>query len=415
MNTTNDNIPAFQRANASPCDQIIIAGGGLAGIFTAYEILRQAHLAKREIDVVVLADTISAPCPAGSHIVREHEGLFLNRLKNRDDINRLFLRAEDSLLRTIAREKIDCALSLNYEFKAESEVELKETVDDLVKRGIYNRSEFNFDPQAQKFNLPGYDHSVRMQTIGQVSTPKLLTGLADCIRDMGGRFLEGAVYERQEKTAAGQYLVHSNVGTFISKNKPLLATGAKHMRTLPGFDFKTTLIHTMCVVMGPLDEADRRRISSEPVAISDTVLDGDVLWGGLDPDGHLTLGRGDGPEETDARRQFLIKDLSAQIERLYPGLVEKYPVRETLGTMMIADNHLPIVGRMADYNVMTAWAGEGIVPGYAAAKAYATWILHQDDTDLKVFESMQPGHQFESQIPRGGKNMIDRPIYNYVR
>jgi glycine/D-amino acid oxidase-like deaminating enzyme len=50
---------------------------------------------------------------------------------------------------------------------------------------------------------------------------------------------------------------------------------------------------------------------------------------------------------------------------------------------------------MKDYDVAGGWAGMGIVAGYAAAQAYADWIVHGDDTNLKLFEEMQPG-KFES-------------------
>jgi glycine/D-amino acid oxidase-like deaminating enzyme len=59
--------------------------------------------------------------------------------------------------------------------------------------------------------------------------------------------------------------------------------------------------------------------------------------------------------------------------------------------MLVAENRMPIVGRMKDFDVAGGWTGIGIVAGYSAAQAYADWVVNGNDEKLKLFESMQPG------------------------
>ncbi len=410
---------SFSQASASSCDQIVIAGGGLAGLFSAYELLRQAREAGKKLDVVVLADKINAPCSAGSHVVLEHEGLFDADMSAKEfkAISNLLRSGMAGLEATIERENIDCSYSRGYEWKAKSHEELVETVNDTIARKMYRPDEFNFDRDAQQFNLPGYDHSVRIDAIGQVNTPKLLNAIADCIRDMGGRVIEGVKYKSQAKMADGRYLVNTDTGlSFIANHKPLIATGAAHMNTLPGISIPTEAVYTMGIVMGPLSPEDRVLLAPKATAMCDTNMDGDVLWGGIDDQGNFTLGRGDSPDGSPERKEELAHELSMLADSLYPGISQKYPPQVSFGAMLVAENHLPVVGRMQNFDVMGGWAGEGIVPGYAAAQAYAKWVLKGDDRDLSLFETLQPQGTFVGQDnrPGSGKNQTPPPVYDLM-
>ncbi len=414
-----DTRNSFGQASASACDQIVISGGGLAGLFSAYELLRQSRDAGKMLDVVVLADKINAPCSAGSHVALVHEGLFRadKTVQEFKAISTLLRAGMAGLEATIERERIDCSYTHGYEWKAASRAELVETVNDAIARKIYRPDEFNFDRDAQLFKLPGYGHSVRIESIGQVNTPKLLFAIADCIRTLGGRIIEGVKYKDQARLSDGRYLVNTDAGlSFISNHKPLIATGAAHMKTLEGIAVPTEAVYTMGLVMGPLSPEDRAMLAPVATAFCDTNMDGDVLWGGIDDRGNFTLGRGDSLDGSPARKEALARQLGALADSFYPGMTRKYPPRVSFGAMLVAENHLPVVGRMQDFDVMGGWAGEGIVPGYAAAQAYAKWVLKGDDRDLSLFETLQPQGTFVGQDnrPGSGKNQTPPPVYDLM-
>ena len=54
------------------------------------------------------------------------------------------------------------------------------------------------------------------------------------------------------------------------------------------------------------------------------------------------------------------------------------------------ENQKPIAGRLKDYHVAGGWGGRGIVPGNGFALAYAKYAIDGNDSDLKIFEEMQP-------------------------
>lgn len=388
----------FAENSATQGHDLVIAGGGLSALFTAYEILRQGTNAGKELDVMVLADVLNAPCSAGSHVVLEHEGLFQPTLpgRQRRDISRLFREGLEGLETTIADEEIDCSLHRGYEWKSPDKADLQATVADVIAKRMYRTDEFNFDPDVQAFNLPGYDHSVRLDCIGQVNMGKLVGALTERIRDMGGQVWERGRYLSQETLRDGRTLVRSSLGSIVSRRKPLIATGAVHMRGLQGFTVDTNVVYTMCLVLGPLGEEDARRICPTPTAFSDTNMQGDVLWGGIDDMRRFTIGKHHVSDSSPIRQQDIRADLLRFVDGLYPGLTKKYPTQASFGAMLVAKNHLPVVGRMKSFDVMGGWAGEGIVPGYAAAQAYARWVLYNDDYALKIFESMQPEGTYQN-------------------
>jgi glycine/D-amino acid oxidase-like deaminating enzyme len=375
------------------CDKIVIAGGGMAGIFTAYQILKKAGEAGKKIDVLVLADRINAPCAAGSHAVLGMEGLYDDEadIKNRPQIFAMIKEAIKSMEQTIKDEKIDCRFNRAYEIKATDKETLDGAVQSMIELAGYPATSIKPNSKNQVFNLPGHDHSASIDCIGQVNTPELLNGLIDRIRHMGGQVIEGVRYEGQSKNKDGTYTVHTNQGDYDTASKPFLATGAAHLNSLPEFKAADCeIIHTMAIVTGPLSPTDAARISKGPMAIVNTDLGGDVLWGGLDEKNFFTLGRGDTKDASNESRERIRADILNQIETLYPGLLQKYTPTASFGAMLSPSNGLPVVGRMKNYDVAGGWGGLGIVPGWAAADAYADMVVNGNDKELKLFESMHP-------------------------
>lgn len=373
----------------SPVD-IVIAGGGLSAIFTGYELLKQASSAGQTLDILILAERLNTPCLAGSHAVLEIEGMFHEHLEQIDELGQLLRRGLDRIEDTIRAENIDCRFQRGYEIKARTREELEDLVETMSANGVYKRSELKWNSTLQKFKLPQHEYSVSINSIGQINMPEMIKGLLAAYQKLGGRIIEGATYVSQRKDTNGFYIIETNLGEFSSVNKPFIATGAVHQKTLSDFSFKAEVVHTMCCVIGPLSKSDALKISNGPMAICNTELSGDVLWGGLDEKGFLTFGRGGLINPSEKDRETLKKDILDQIEAMYPDLTTKYTAHISFGPMLIAENKMPIVGRLKDYDLAGGWAGMGIVAGYAAASAYARWIVNSFDDELKVFESLQP-------------------------
>ncbi len=386
-----EHFPAVSAPKAKIYDKII-AGGGLAAIFSAYEILRQAQEAGKKISVLVLAKEISAPCGAGSQMVPVAEGMFNKGVQNAPEIGAFMREAYTALEATIFREHNPCRYAPGYEIKATTGDELDHAINSMTGCGIFKPGEILHNPRNQIFHLPGHAHSILVNGFaGQVNMPELLDYLVTGIRRMGGIIIEGASYQSHAANG-GNFTVQTNIGEFYSRMPPLLATGAKHQKLF--FDFKNIeceVIHTMGLVLGPLSVADAVAISKRSMAMTDAVLTGDFLWGGIDSKNYFTFGRGDTPDPSPESRERTYHDITGQLENLYPGIVQKYRPHIFFGPMLVPKNRMPVVGRMPGCDAAGGWSGMGIVAGYAAALAYADWIVHGRDQKLKFFESFHPG------------------------
>ncbi len=365
----------------------LVIGGGIAAIFTAYEILRQSAKLGRIMPVTILTDKINAPSMAGSHVVLELEGLLKGDVRHKKRIN---AQLRDGLQRfedMIEREGIRSRYNQGYEFKAETLKELDDMIASVISKKIYKPHEITINSDDQVFRLPGHDHSARINSIGQINIPDLLYGLLDRIHAMGGHVIMGAKY-KGHKNVGDAYVVETTAGTFRSPYKPLLATGAKHQSALPGFNAAAKVIYTMGFVMGPLSEKDAHEISRAPMAFCDTEIDGDVYWGGLDEQRLLTFGYGavDAPG-----MKRLEKEMRQTVEGFWgEGFIDKYPPDVCWGPISVLENGLPAVGRLNDARISGFWGSSGITAAFGAANAHARDIVYGRDDRLLVWESMQP-------------------------
>lgn len=367
----------------------IFVGGGLASLFAAYATLKAAHDAKKNIAILVITDRIKAPVTAGSHWVQQAEGMMAgpDAVENFDSIRALLANARDALIETVAKESIACRFQAGYEVKSKSADALENFVRKASANGVFKTQEATGNSNEQTFRLPGYAHSLSVNSIGQVNTPELLNGIVGAIKKMGGHVVTETTYHSHKRSEEGCTII-TDKGTFISRNNPFMATGALHAPKLEGFNVKGNISYTAALVFGPLDTEDARVIADGPMAVCDVNVDDDVFWGGIDPQNMLTVGQGD--LESADELPALENKLKAIAENILPGVSQKYPYTLSAGPLFTAANALPVVGRMKNYDVATGWAGLGIVPGFAAALAFARWYVHGDDRELKILESMQP-------------------------
>lgn len=368
----------------------IFVGGGLASLFAAYATLSMAKSANKNLDVLVIAQEIKAPVTAGSHWVQQSEGMMAgpDKVANFETIREILKSARIDLSNTVAAEKIECRFTTGYEIKAKTEKDLLDFVDGISTSGVSRKSEVTLNSGQQVFRLPGYDHSVTLDTIGQVNSPELLNGIVTAIERLGGHVLTGTSYDRHRPYGIDESMVETSSGTFHTRHNPFLGMGALNTLSLPDYHFGGHIAYTGAIVFGPLSDNDARKIADRPMAICDVNVNDDVFWGGLDPQNMLTVGQG----ELDSADGIpaLAQKLADIAERILPDVTKNYPSALSAGPMLITDNAMPVVGRMKEYDIATGWAGLGIVPAFAAAKAFAAWYVHGDDSTLRVFEAMQP-------------------------
>lgn len=368
----------------------ILIGGGLAGLFTAYCTLREYKEAGEKRDVVVLAQEIHAPASAGSQILRQLDGQEWQTALSRQAMYNLMMAGYNGIADMISREGIECRFVPGYEIKTDCPSQFLRFGREKTGLGTYRPSEMINVTKKPALKLKTHPYSWRIQNEAQLNGPELLDGVVHAIERMGGHVITSVNVKAFNRIAKGRYEIHTDQGTVVADNKPFFATGPYHQRSLESFPFNSRPVETMVIVIGPLSELDARKIAPSAIAFSDDT-DGHYLhWGGLDPKGYITIGNAELTATSDFERrleeQALMKFLRINFQDVD---FDSYPRQVSIGTMHSADNLMPIVGRLPDYDVAGGWAGTGYVAGYAAAKAYSEWIVRGCDKKLEKFELMQ--------------------------
>jgi len=379
----------------------VIVGGGMAGLQSAYEILRAAKKADKPFKVVVVADKINSPAQAGSNVVMGLDGYEEDKYADPNAfapqdkaILKQIKQAAGHVKAIVWKEKIDCRFSSGYQMIGDDPKTVKGAADWLADTFGYRKDAFNFVPSS-RINFKGYSSAMQSDAIGQINAPEYQRGLIDAIRRMGGTVVEGVNYTSHETAADGKIAVHTDHGTFQTTTPPLLATGAGHVQSLENgklpIEFRTIYTGAMHIQLTP---EDVKKVSPDgkPVAYCDTNLAGDVIWGSLDSKGVLTMGFGDSPVSEQQKNRMALRNKFSEI---LPDIAGKYldgelknNVTYSYGGMLKAENDFPLVGRMANFDVMVGWASRGIVQSSAASQAYAQWAVNGNDKGLKLWERL---------------------------
>lgn len=380
------------KSDQASYDKIII-GGGPAGLFSAYEILSAAKAAGKPIKVAVLTDTIHSPSAAGSNIVFGIDGYETSSAPLTAQDHAVLKLVRDALprLQDIIRDNnIGCRLDMNYQLIGSNEEEMQGSVEFLENRFDYRSSDFHEVRPEDRLKFRNTTMAIESNAIGELNCGELENGLVRAIKDLGGDVITGVHYKGHTKTSTG-YSLETDKGEYSSPNVPLIATGPALAYSHQELPAHVKLVYTGAMHI-PLSAEDAAKVSrnGRPVGFADTHLDGDVLWGGLDSKGVLTIGFGD--SEDPASRTANEAALRKKFAELLPDLAEKYAGKETFsfGPMLKADNMFPFAGRLDDCDINTAWASRGLVQSLAAAQAYAKYFINGNDGDLKLFERLNP-------------------------
>jgi glycine/D-amino acid oxidase-like deaminating enzyme len=366
-------------------DKIII-GAGVGGLAAAYEILSATKKAGKSIKLIILTDKINAPTLAGTNIVLGIDGFEEGELPpNATAINDLVRGGLERINQVVREEKINCRHDLYFQLVAPTKTENTQTKDFLVDRFQYKPEEFSeVENPGDRLHFSGLDEATECNIIGQLNGPEFVEGLANAIRRMGGCIVENTMYASHFKRAT-LFEIQTTNGIYLTSSPPLLAGGPHLMSKVAGMPVKVSPKYTMAMHV-ELSANDAKNISVRPLAFFNIKFD--YLWGSLDSKNILTIGQGN-TNDTDDRRKFESK-LRLSFDQLLPKLKGLYEGKMSFSfnAMAWTENMLPVVGRLADFDVVTGNCGRGFVLSFAEAIAYADHFINGNDHKLQLFESL---------------------------
>jgi gamma-glutamylputrescine oxidase len=363
---------------------VVIVGGGIAGMMTAYEILDRNPALR-----VLVAEKANmgggATGLSGGHIVHGFQG---DPEVNKDLLNDLVAQGLRRLVEVVNREKIECDLSMGYLYLAnysDSDA-LERLLESRQRQGLTGLINLDKNALWEILRICGFDCALFNPNIGHLIPRKFVVGLVSALKTKGADLRERLVFKNVLETSSG---VIVQLGTrSVSANYVILAGGVEQATLIPKLRSRIATIYTCAVSVGPMEESTYLKIlpTGNPIAFCDLNISGNVLWGTIDSDRYLQIGLGEGvaPLETEEIRKTF--------DNLFPSLAS-FGKRYRSGALAVTSNGLPIVGRRLAKSkriiVCNGWAGKGLVPSVAAAVAIAKYIAESDDRQLTLFESMQ--------------------------
>jgi glycine/D-amino acid oxidase-like deaminating enzyme len=376
-----------QRAKRPPRNDVdvIVVGGGIAGLMTAYEILDRNPALR-----VLIAERANIGAGAtglsGGHIVHGFQG---DPEVNSDSLNDLTTQGLRRLVEVIEREKIECGLSMGYLYLAnglDGSAALGRLQESKKRQGLTGLVYLNRQALSERLRICLFDCALFSRHIGHLNPRKLITELGTLLKKKGADLQEGLVFKNAIETPNG---VIVQLGSrSMSASYTILAGGVEQANLNPRLKSRIATIYTCAVSVGPMDESAYLDVlpTGEPIAFCDLNISGNVLWGSIDDNRYLQIGLGEGvtPLKTEEIRKTF--------DSLFPYLAS-FDKRYRSGALAVTSNGLPIVGRWLMKSqriiVCNGWAGKGLVPSVAAAVAIAKYIAESDDRQLTLFESMR--------------------------
>lgn len=397
---------AFQKVSpplAGKYFDIAVVGGGMAAIMAAIRLQEAGH------KTVIVADRINSPAIAGSQIVRGVEGAFEEGGSQSVELDSLLREGQKWMEEIIEKNGIHCRFTRGYEIKGISQEQLAARIQSNTAKNIYSTGEIIDNTANQTIHLPGYSHSVYMQCAGQVNVPEMLNGMLAYYQSLGGELALGVKYKDHSYSDKDGSRIQTSEGTIFTRDKPVIATGARHMASMNDFPVKSELFYTMAMTFGPLSDEETQKYTSGPIAFCNVTADQNMLWGSIDSKNMVTLGFGDTTNPDD--RDQIERELLAEAQKFFPGITEKYKPEALFGEMMCTANLMPVVGETRRAYLATGWGGRGMVPAAAAATAIEK-AVGGDRSALRIFEDLQPG-AFHKKAPapvsRPAKSKPDQP------
>lgn len=415
---------------------LVAAGGGIAGLMTAYLYKRrfpdhnvlvlERHGQGRRGEFGGIGRGQSGR--SGGHRLPgfEADHSQVENLIGESAALRLYqetINASKLTDQIIAEEKIACGARHGYWILDGKDKKFPGIDHFLAPRRALGLLEPEFYEDAalkQRVDLNGYEAGLYFPDIASFDTPKFLYGLAEAFVKRGGRIIEGCAYtghnriaDSEKKTAfTGRYLVKTSNMPSLQTDHLMLAGGDHLSRKIPFLHDLTASIYTGRIGV-KLGKSDFKRISPQAVALSgcdinlrsnEQLLKGDVLWFSLREDGFLVMGFGGcipalTREGNEGKINEMMAKVGAELFEHVPFLKNgKHHIKIAVGGMNTSSNLLPIIGQLDNQDgvyVMAAQSGVGLNQSVMLAKAWVDAVAG----DTTVYDLLTRLQEDQISIP----------------
>ncbi len=376
-------------ANTQDVYDAIVVGGGVAGIQLADEYLQLSTAEGRPMKILVLADQINASSQANTNLVLGLDGFEEDdQDPRRFELNKLIKKGVERVYERADQLGVKKA-SRGYQLIETTQEAVEGVAQWLVDTFNYAKQEFTSVKDAQRVQFTGLAHAIATPEIGLMNVPELEQRMITNMQLKGVTVQEGVRVESVIHQN-GAYRVVTNRGTFTTHTPPDLAMGLglNEFKGVP----KQEALYTMAGHIQLTDEQYKRfNPGGTPMGFCADVADGaKMVWGGVDNNRLLTIGFGETEDLSNVDK--LRKNLAAKVRELLPWMDDKQIESMAIDfkPMAMTENRHPIVGRFGDFNVSAGYCSRGLGQSRAAAMALAKWKVLGDDSDLKLFEDLNP-------------------------
>ncbi len=366
-------FPTAEPLTASVTTDVCIVGAGMAGLSTAYELVRQG---KR---VVVLDDGPIGGGETGrttAHVATSFDDYYheVERIHGEEAMRRLadsFRAAVDQIEAIVQAEQIDCDFTRldGWWFAAnDRDVELLQKEQDAARRAGFTDVSLEHEWPVPHLTAPAY---LRFPRQAQFHPLKYLAGLARAIMARGGRIFTNAhvstvVDAKLDGKDDQPCTVTTDTGYEITARDVVVATNS------PINDMVT--IHTKQYAYRTYVISARIARGAMPLAL---------LWDTLEPYHYVRLYHGVGNGEGHADDLLIIggedhktgqdDDETSRFSRLESWARSRFPITDVIarwsGQVMEPVDHVAFIGRNPGDRhiwVVTGDSGNGITHGAVA-------------------------------------------------
>ena len=391
------SLPAFPRIERDAAVDVVVVGGGLTGLTTAY-LLAIAGKSVALLERARCAQIDTAHTTAHLTMVTDTRLTELARRFGRDHAQAVWdagLAAIAQIDSVVREHEIDCALTWVPGYLHAPRGETRRDRADAFREEAALASELGFDASFIEDVPFAGGPGIRFEDQAHIHPRAYLAGVARAIRDKGGEIFEHSGVDEFSEQPLG---VKAN-GCFvrckdivIATHNPLIGVAS----TMGAAFFQTKLaLYSSYVVAGR--------------APSGTVPDA-LFWDTAAPYHYLRIARAGehdlvifGGEDHKTGQVSGTSACYAHLDRMLAAMVPEISMsHQWSGQVIETPDGLPYIGRMADHQyAATGFGGNGLTFGTLAAIIITDAILERANPWAELFEP--------------GRTAIGRGLWDYIR
>jgi glycine/D-amino acid oxidase-like deaminating enzyme len=401
-----DTLPEPQAVDLPAATDVAIVGGGYTGLWTAYYLKRLDPA----LDITVFEAEVAgfgASGRNGGWCIGAAWGVdaLIDDPETRSRglaLQRTLFDTVDEIGRVCQAENIDC----HYARGGSLRVATSPLYADQQRRELESRYRLGFDetdyrwlePAASRarLNIQPNHGALYFSHCATVQPARLVRGLADTVRRLGVRILEGTPVTRiRAGTSSAPAVVVTATGQ-VTARRVLRATEG-YTASLEGLRRVMLPVYSMMVATEPLPEAMWRALGlHERETFGDDRRQ--VIYGQRTLDGRLAFGGRSGyrfgSRRTEDLDQAGLRRVKRLVRQLFPQL-DGYAITHTWGGVLGVPRHWrPCV--TFDRGTGLGWAGgyvgEGVAASNLAARTLADLVLERSSalTELPWVNDLPP-------------------------